>query len=73
MTSIVRRVAELEKAACPDTPPEKWEIVGALYEGEPEADVIARWRAEHPDEPTPAKFIILVPVAPAVATRSVSP
>src|SRR5215813_8824180 len=64
MTNLTRRVAELEKAACLASPPERWKVVAALDEGEPQAQTIARWQAEHPDDPSPANFIILVPVAP---------
>jgi len=64
MTNLSRRITELEKTARPDSLPERWKIVGALYEDEPPADVAARWRAAHPDDPPPANFVILVPVDP---------
>ena len=74
MTNIARRVAELEKLYSPPKPPERLEIIAALYEGEPEEETVARWRAEHPDEPEP-NFIILVPVAlPAdLESRGIAP
>jgi len=64
MTSgIPRRLAQLEKARLPGKPAEVWALF-AMHEGETEEQALARYMAEHPEEPKPAHWIALVGVAP---------
>ena len=57
MTNIARRLAQLEKAVCPAAPSPTWVQIIVRPE-EDKDDVIARWRAEHPEAPEDVSFII---------------
>jgi len=54
---LTRRVAQLERAACPAVLLPTWVRI-IVRRGETEEEVQARYIAEHPDMPTPTHWIV---------------
>jgi hypothetical protein len=58
-SSISRRLARLEEAACPaETLPTWVQIIVNADRGETEEEVKARYVAEHPETPPPTHWIV---------------
>lgn len=64
ISTISRRVAELEKMALSPAEPIFWVLIPALGDVTDE-QAIERYHAKHPDHPTPTQWVILRGVSPS--------